>query len=194
MTERNDAVGTKEGILRAAIRVLGDKGYSDLSMQDVAEASGFTKPTIYYYFRNKEGLLLAIVEHVNSLVEGFLERELSTAGPVSASLERIAEAMMRAHRDNPDFARAHLACHADSGMKELFPSMLGRFARIEELMSDLMKRGVDRGEFRKDVPVQILCSTFTSILHMTLKDPSAGTATAPSAGEMVGILMRGIGR
>ncbi len=194
MTDRNDAVGTKEGILKAAIRVLGEKGYSDLSMKDVAEASGFTKPTIYYYFRNKEGLLLAIVDHVNSLIEGFLERELLSDGQVSASLERIAAAMIRAHRDNPDFARAHLACHADSGVKALFPSMMGRFARIEGLMSDLMKRGVERGEFRKDVPVQILCRTFTSILHMTLKDPSAGTATAPSAGEMVGILMRGIGR
>lgn len=194
MTERNDALGTKEGILLAAIRVLGEKGYSDLSMQDVADASGFTKPTIYYYFRNKEGLILALVEHVNSMVESFLERELESDGPVSASLERIAEALMEAHRQNPEFARAHLACHADSGVKALFPSMLGKFSRIERLACDLMSRGVEKGEFRRDVPVPILCRTFSAILHMTLNDPSAGTATAPSAGEMVGILMRGIGR
>jgi len=194
MTEQRNPGGTRAGILKAAMHVLAEKGYSEASMQDVADASGCTKPTIYYYFRSKEGLVLALVEHVNSMLENIIRPELEADSTVSASLERITAELMRMHGENPDFAKAHLMCHADStGIRSLFPSMKSRFVEVEDLVERLYSRGVERGEFRPDVPIPVLCRTFSSILHMALAFPQDGAGQTSSAGEMVGILMRGIG-
>jgi TetR/AcrR family transcriptional regulator len=185
--------GTRLEILRAAIRVLGRKSYSDMSMQDVAEASGFTKPTIYYYFTSKKGLVLALVEHVNSCLEDLLRRELAQTCPVSLSLERIAGAIIDMHSADEDFARAHLTAHSDTGMRALVPAMAEKFTELQRLLEELITRGVSSGEIRPDVSVPVLCRIYSSILHASLTERALGTETTPSAREMIGLLMRGIG-
>jgi len=55
-------------ILACAARLFGDRGYVATSMNQVAEASGLSKPALYHYFRDKDDLLLSIAEgHVTRL-------------------------------------------------------------------------------------------------------------------------------
>ena len=52
-------------ILRRAAELFAQQGYVATSMNAVAEACGFTKPTLYHYFRDKDALLASICdEHV----------------------------------------------------------------------------------------------------------------------------------
>jgi TetR/AcrR family transcriptional regulator len=52
-------------ILRRAAELFAQHGYAATSMNTVAEACGFTKPTLYHYFRDKDALLASICdEHV----------------------------------------------------------------------------------------------------------------------------------
>ncbi|MFP5072952.1 TetR/AcrR family transcriptional regulator [Pseudonocardia nantongensis] len=48
-------------ILDAAVAVFGERGYVDVSMDEVAERVGVTKPVLYTHFGSKEGLLLACI-------------------------------------------------------------------------------------------------------------------------------------
>jgi TetR/AcrR family transcriptional regulator len=48
-------------ILDAALQLFARKGYEYVSVQEIAEAVGVTKPTLYYYFKSKQGLLEAIL-------------------------------------------------------------------------------------------------------------------------------------
>ena len=50
-----------EGILQAAVRLFARKGYEATSTREIVEAAGVTKPMIYYYFKNKEGLYEAVL-------------------------------------------------------------------------------------------------------------------------------------
>ena len=50
-----------EKILQVAIRLLAHKGYHATSTREICEAAGVTKPMIYYYFGNKEGLCKAVI-------------------------------------------------------------------------------------------------------------------------------------
>ena len=52
----------REDILRQATRLFIAHGYSGLSMRRIAEAVGISKAGIYYHFRDKESLFLAILE------------------------------------------------------------------------------------------------------------------------------------
>jgi AcrR family transcriptional regulator len=52
-------------ILQRAAELFARSGYAATSMNAVAEACGFTKPTLYHYFRDKDALLASICdEHV----------------------------------------------------------------------------------------------------------------------------------
>lgn len=52
-------------ILQRAAKLFAHQGYAATSMNAVAEACGFTKPTLYHYFRDKDALLASICnEHV----------------------------------------------------------------------------------------------------------------------------------
>src|SRR3990172_1552302 len=49
-------------ILTAALQVFTERGYNATRLSDVAAAAGVTKGTIYYYFKNKDALLMRLAE------------------------------------------------------------------------------------------------------------------------------------
>src|SRR5438093_6121381 len=52
-------------VLQAAARVFHEKGYESTSIQDIAEAVGILKGSLYYYIRSKEDLLYEILQAVH---------------------------------------------------------------------------------------------------------------------------------
>lgn len=63
---------TRDGLLTAAIAVLGEEGYKAMSMRAVAERAGVRLSLVHYHFGSKQGLLEAVLDH---LTEGLLERQ-----------------------------------------------------------------------------------------------------------------------
>ena len=53
----------KEKILDAALHVFVKSGYSDARMDDIVEESGISKGAIYYHYKSKKDLFLALIEH-----------------------------------------------------------------------------------------------------------------------------------
>ena len=52
----------KEKILDIALRLFSSKGYEGTGIQEIVDKAGITKPTLYYYFGNKEGVVSAIID------------------------------------------------------------------------------------------------------------------------------------
>ncbi len=48
-------------ILEVATRVILEKGFPNVKMDDIAKEAGISRPTLYLYYKNKEDLLLAVV-------------------------------------------------------------------------------------------------------------------------------------
>lgn len=62
----------KEIILRAATVLFSQKGFSETSMSELSKATGAASGTIFHHFRNKEDILLSILEHVKEdIIEEF---------------------------------------------------------------------------------------------------------------------------
>jgi len=57
-----DALENKDKLFQAATKLFAAKGFKGTSIRDIADTAGMTTYNIYYYFGNKEGLLLAILE------------------------------------------------------------------------------------------------------------------------------------
>lgn len=59
-----DAEETRHQLLEAAQRVFAEKGVSRTSLQDIAQAAGVTRGAIYWHFKNKAELFIAMMESV----------------------------------------------------------------------------------------------------------------------------------
>ena len=59
---RDQASSTASALLRIALDLFAARNYSTVTIKDIAEATGMNASLIYYYFGNKEGLFLKVVE------------------------------------------------------------------------------------------------------------------------------------
>jgi AcrR family transcriptional regulator len=51
---------TRDRILNTALQLFTDKGFDAATLQEIADRLGFTKAAIYYYYRSKEDILMAL--------------------------------------------------------------------------------------------------------------------------------------
>lgn len=58
----------KEEIMRAALTVLSERGSANVTLDDIAQASGFSKGGITYYYSSKESLIKDVFEYFFSYV------------------------------------------------------------------------------------------------------------------------------
>ncbi|MCQ2593117.1 MAG: TetR/AcrR family transcriptional regulator [Treponema sp.] len=64
----------KDFIIQNAISLFSQKGYDGVGVQEICQVSEITKPTLYYYFKSKSGVLEYIVhttgrEHLQKIRE-----------------------------------------------------------------------------------------------------------------------------
>ncbi len=83
-TKKAQREASVEGLLAAALRLFVSRGYRHTTVEDIADAAGLTKGAVYFYFRNKEALLDALLDRVEAVVVGEMERRVAAAGPGGA--------------------------------------------------------------------------------------------------------------
>jgi AcrR family transcriptional regulator len=54
----------EQAILATAARLLEERAYADISVDDLAKGAGLSRPTFYFYFKSKEAVLLSLLEPV----------------------------------------------------------------------------------------------------------------------------------
>ena len=60
----------RQAILDSALTLFYEKGYDAVGVQQIVDSAGVTKPTLYYYFGSKQGLLSCVLEeHFSKLEE-----------------------------------------------------------------------------------------------------------------------------
>lgn len=96
---------TRAMILRAAARAFATHGYRAATVQMIARDAGFTPPTVYAHFGNKQGLLEALVEELRTDLFSVLGRPLPDGLSLRQSLElRVRDLLELAERQRDTFA------------------------------------------------------------------------------------------
>ncbi len=155
-------------ILKAALDVFGERGLAGARLDDIARRAGVSKGTIYLYFPNKEELFREVVRAI--------------------VVDRLRQAAAEAREGNPvDELRRYLRAHWNfvrspefqtifrlvTGELHNFPDLAEFYGRevvkpANELLAGVIRRGIDRGDFRPVDPV--LAARFiasTTITHST---------------------------
>ncbi len=78
-------------LMECAKHLFYTKGYDAVGVQEIVERAGLTKPTLYYYFGSKRGLLQEIVESRMSEFQSLM-REAEAEPDIRELLYRVARA------------------------------------------------------------------------------------------------------
>lgn len=81
-------------MVAAAERLFSERGYQGVSMDEIAGASGISKPMLYDYFGSKEGLLLACVERARGRLFEEIAAAVRAADRPEAALRAGIEAFI----------------------------------------------------------------------------------------------------
>jgi len=104
---------TKAKVLSEAVTLFAARGYEAVGVQDLCDASGITKPTLYYHFGSKEGLLAALFEErfglFNSGIKAVAEYPGTRHGDLGGVLLSTMTAFISSARTDVDFTRVRLS-------------------------------------------------------------------------------------
>ena len=90
----------RSNILKCAAELFYQKGYDAVGVQEIVDCAGTTKPTLYYYFKSKYGLLESVLE---SFYEPFLARIEQVSefqGDLEETLQNTCKEYLRIVMDN----------------------------------------------------------------------------------------------
>ena len=84
----------REKILSCALDLFHARGYDAVGVQEIAETAGVTKPTLYYYFGNKQGLLQALLDQEYQEFKKEVFGEVDPQERIWMTLPKIASAYL----------------------------------------------------------------------------------------------------
>ena len=159
-TNGRDPERTRASILSSATAEFARYGLGGARVDRIAERAGANKRMLYYYFGDKEGLFLAVLEHTYAGIRA-AEQELHLLGsPPVEAVARLVEFTWRYYLDHPEFLtllnseNLHKGRHVRRSRR--VPEM---HSHLVALLRDVLRRGERQGLFRKGVdPVQLYIS------------------------------------
>ena len=145
----------RQAILAAALQEFSARGFAAARLDDIADAAGIAKGTIYLYFRDKEALFQDLIRSEMSPVVATLETALALDLPVRVVAERAVELFVReiygSNRKNI------IRLIISEGPR--FPQLAEFYyrevvARGIAAVRALMARALERGELRNDAIIR----------------------------------------
>jgi AcrR family transcriptional regulator len=178
---------TTTTIAEAALDLAVERGWSSVTVDDVAEAAGISRRTFFNYFPTKDEALLHLAASWDA---GLLTAFSGSSGPVLDALEDLVVAQTEQQLLDRD--RGLRVMRLVEGTPELLPGLLARFAVVErDLAAALRARDPGRDPVQADVlaacvgAVLRVAST-TWLTGSTDPDPVATLRRAFSALRTVG--------
>lgn len=140
MEEKSEKIlETKDFILNTAITLFAKKGFDGVGVQEICTESKITKPTLYYYFGSKNGLLSAIIEEKGFEFFKILQRSAEYKHDFIGSLTEIVENTIQFAIENPDFYRFQCSLNAACFESEAGKIYEPFFCKIQTIFSDFFK-------------------------------------------------------
>lgn len=156
----------RERLLDTAGRLMSDRHSIDVSLSEIAAHSGLNSALVKYYFGNKNGLLLALVEREAAAARQGFKELLRQDLPPSEKLRRHIAGIINNFFRTPYLNRL-LHSLLDDRKSPSVRHVQRIFVRpVMELQSELLAEGVRAGEFKQVDPVLFYVSVLGACDHL----------------------------
>jgi len=155
----------RQTILTAAAQQFKLHGFANTSIAGIMQAAGLGVGTFYNYFSSKEEVLLTLAKNLRARVE----KSIAAAKKINQSSPELLEVCCvctsKMIDENRFILPLFISASEHSDKPEQIPQSLSPGFR--ELFEEIILRGQEQGEFRADVPANIISEMIHSIYQTT---------------------------
>jgi len=184
--EKNEG-GVRERLLTAALELFNSKGYAAASVREIVAASGVTKPVLYYYFGNKEGLYLELMNGSFAEFESSLSQITTLQGCVTERINHFCVMMLDLIMENIEVVRLIYAIYYGPPQGAPHINFDTYFTRMLDTIHDLVREGIGSGELRPNDSTDVAW-TVISILNTAMEEQLCHTPARLDGEQMVRML------
>ena len=184
----HDPERTKQNIIEIATEEFADKGFSGARIDEIAARTNTSKRMIYYYFRDKEGLFIAVLEEAYRRIRQIESTlDLEHLDP-EAAIRTLVGFTFDYQNANEDFIRLVMVENIHKGehisesrlIQELNLSVINAIRQIYErgCKAEIFREGID--EIDLHMSISALCffnvanrHTFSQIFRKDISSPEA---------------------
>jgi len=160
------AQDSRDEILKAAMRLFAVRGFHETSMAEVARAASVSKALIFWHFKTKEELFMAVF---NRLLEPYFIDFTEEAGALDekAQILRLIDLYLQFVRENASSIRFFVAqlLHDEKFSDGLTNQVLQLYGGYRKLLVDLIGRAQEKQLCSRDFPSQTAASFLLSTLN-----------------------------
>jgi AcrR family transcriptional regulator len=181
-SDPGDDTDTHAAIRAATYRALCTHGYSDTTIQHIADEFEKSKSLLYYHYEDKDEILTDFMRH---LLDRLAEDIDVNEGDPYADLRTLIDCLVPVPMDDEDrqFRRVLLEIRAAAPHDETHRELYARSdAIIRDALADIIARGVETGQFVEADPEEAAEFVQTALLGtmvrgVTLDDPQVVART-----------------
>ena len=180
-----------EEILEAATQVFSEKDFHEVLIDEIAEAGGIGKGTVYRYFRTKEELYQATIEHGLAKLDKVLCDALPQEGSPTERLARLAREILAFYWDKRSLL---MLLYRDERMVRGRKGVLReRHDRLAAHVKGVLLEGIERREYR-GVDPHTATELFLGMIRGINVFRRDGDTLDELVAEIVGVFTKGIAR
>ena len=180
-------------ILSAAECLFSKHGFFKTSMAEIAASSQFAMGTVYRFFKSKEDIYISLVEAKVEELMTLLEEQVAQPRSAKEKVQGVIKVKLAFADKNRDFFRIYVS--EWSGFEWTIKSAFGdrvwkRYLAQIKLVADLIREGIQNGEFRKIDPEDTSLA-FHGMLNSTIYVwilQASPTESLVAKGELLGSL------
>lgn len=131
------SITTKNKILTSAAELFAKHGYYKVSVREICEKAEITKPSLYYYFKDKETLLEELMNETQRCVDSLVVKHVEKESRLPEILNGIVEVYLEFLSNYPHLTRFSAFIQATNVppkilemKKERFVNEMGKFNTI----------------------------------------------------------------
>jgi len=157
---------SRAAILKAAVTEFAEHGIAGARTDAIARAAHVNKALLYYYFKDKDALYEAVLDHVFSGLRARVMPVLESKLPPRQKMLEYLGAYFDYIAANPRFPRVVQAEWMRSGAGSAPMQRVAKeyFRPIFLKLADVLREGIEAGEFRAVNPMDFLPSVVGVII------------------------------
>lgn len=154
----------KQRLYSTAIDLFKTQGYEATTIQQIAEAADTAKGTFFNYFPTKEHILAAYHDQITGEILGLLASRSfhSAEQAIQTAIDYCANSV------KSDLAMGKIILRVMFSSEVLLDKDSQNEWRFREWFQAQIEKGIDKGELRTDLSVEILLSLITAALSSTI--------------------------
>ncbi|HTX89651.1 MAG TPA: TetR/AcrR family transcriptional regulator [Anaerolineales bacterium] len=177
-------------IFQSAVTLILEQGFTDTSMQEIADAAGVGKSTLYDYFPTKDHVLLFVLEEELELLREQAEDIAAQEIPVQEKLTKILETQLDFLLKNKNFFIEISMQAAQLGQTGQQSVMQKRYA-YQDLLRGILEQGIREGIFRP-VNTRLAARVMIEIMEVLVYTTRPTGTPREMLADALDIFMQGI--